>query len=253
MRRAASALELRHVDDEAVAGLGAVRLRDGPGEAPGVGRASRHVAAGEVRPSPCAGAPDRDPPSSQERAHCSGLIGAFIGSPGVSGLPRERLCATQRANFSMAAGVTGVKKLTGLPSGSRNSSDRLPRHEVILRIHGQQSRSAPTFPPVSRTWTSTSTSTRTASPGPSQRRARTGRTSAGCASSYGWSGSTGCLGYSRPSTGRSSSSAPRNCATSSSRSPIASRPTPAEPDGYLRVAHAAGRPTATPNALSSPP
>lgn len=37
----------------------------------------------------------------------------------------------QRANFSMAAGVTGVKKLTRLPSGSRNSSDRLPQGIVV--------------------------------------------------------------------------------------------------------------------------
>lgn len=37
----------------------------------------------------------------------------------------------QRATFSMAAGVTGVKKLTRLPSGSRNSSDRLPQGIVV--------------------------------------------------------------------------------------------------------------------------
>ena len=42
-----------------------------------------------------------------------------------------RLRCRQRANFSMAAGVTGVKKLTRLPSGSRNSSDRLPQGIVV--------------------------------------------------------------------------------------------------------------------------
>ncbi len=37
----------------------------------------------------------------------------------------------QRVNFSMASGVTGVKKLTRLPSGSRNSRDRLPQGIVV--------------------------------------------------------------------------------------------------------------------------
>lgn len=53
------------------------------------------------------------------------------GAPGSRG-SRLRGCAwRQRANFSMAAGVTGVKKLTRLPSGSRNSSDRLPQGIVV--------------------------------------------------------------------------------------------------------------------------
>jgi len=37
----------------------------------------------------------------------------------------------QRPNFSMASGVTGVNRLTRLPSGSRNSSDRLPQGIVV--------------------------------------------------------------------------------------------------------------------------
>lgn len=52
----------------------------------------------------------------------------------------------------------------------------------------------------------------------------------GCASSCGWSGWTGCRRYWPRSTGRSSSSAPTNFATSSPRSPTASRPAPGEPD-----------------------
>ncbi len=56
---------------------------------------------------------------------------ASIGSPEISGLPMNGFAWRQRANFSMAAGVTGVKKLTRLPSGSRNSSDRLPQGIVV--------------------------------------------------------------------------------------------------------------------------
>ncbi|CAM5707775.1 hypothetical protein SCANM124S_00462 [Streptomyces canus] len=52
----------------------------------------------------------------------------------VPGWWRSRICGCawrQRANLAMAAGVTGVKKLTRLPSGSRNSSDRLPQGIVV--------------------------------------------------------------------------------------------------------------------------
>lgn len=56
---------------------------------------------------------------------------AFTGGPGISGLPVSGCVWCQRANFSMAAGVTGVKKLTRLPSGSRNNSDRLPQGIVV--------------------------------------------------------------------------------------------------------------------------
>ena len=48
-------------------------------------------------------------------------------SPAAAAPPWRR----QRANLSMAAWVTGVKKLTRLPSGSRNSSDRLP-HGIVV-------------------------------------------------------------------------------------------------------------------------
>jgi hypothetical protein len=55
-------------------------------------------------------------------------------SPGALGSQGSRVSGfawRQRANFSIAAGVTGVKKLTRLPSGSRNSSDRLPQGIVV--------------------------------------------------------------------------------------------------------------------------
>jgi hypothetical protein len=45
--------------------------------------------------------------------------------------PAGWLRCRQGANFSMAAGVTGVKKLTRLPSGSRNRSERLP-HGIVV-------------------------------------------------------------------------------------------------------------------------
>jgi hypothetical protein len=35
------------------------------------------------------------------------------------------------ANFSLASGVTGVKRFTKLPSGSRKSSERLPHGMVV--------------------------------------------------------------------------------------------------------------------------
>jgi hypothetical protein len=63
---------------------------------------------------------------------------AFSGSPGSLGSRASRpeapagwLRCRQGANFSMAAGVTGVKKLTRLPSGSRNRSERLP-HGIVV-------------------------------------------------------------------------------------------------------------------------
>src|SRR4051794_13302281 len=65
---------------------------------------------------------------------CLGLLdsaAAFTGRPGISGLSVSGRVWRQRANFAMAAGVTGVKKLTRLPSGSRNSSDRLPQGIVV--------------------------------------------------------------------------------------------------------------------------
>src|SRR3954447_23540700 len=60
-----------------------------------------------------------------------GLGGRVHGRPGISGRSVSGRVWRQRANFSMAAGVTGVKKLTRLPSGSRNSSDRLPQGIVV--------------------------------------------------------------------------------------------------------------------------
>ena len=49
--------------------------------------------------------------------------GALSFADVYAGRPR---CG-QRANFSMAAGETGVKKLTTLPSGSRNRTGRAPQ------------------------------------------------------------------------------------------------------------------------------
>lgn len=54
-----------------------------------------------------------------------------LGAPGSRSSRVSGCVWRQRANFSMAAGVTGVKKLTRLPSGSRNSSDRLPQGIVV--------------------------------------------------------------------------------------------------------------------------
>jgi amino acid efflux transporter len=73
---------------------------------------------------------------------------AFCGGPALTAaavIAATTVLAQQRArasrahpavedrarNFSIAAGVTGVKKLTRLPSGSRNSSDRLP-HGIVV-------------------------------------------------------------------------------------------------------------------------
>ena len=44
---------------------------------------------------------------------------------------RRPYAAGWRANFSTAAGVSGVKRLTRLPSGSRKSSERLPQGMVV--------------------------------------------------------------------------------------------------------------------------
>jgi hypothetical protein len=60
------------------------------------------------------------------------------GAPGSLGSQGSRpeapagwLRCRQGANFPVAAGVTGVKKLTRLPSGSRNRSERLP-HGIVV-------------------------------------------------------------------------------------------------------------------------
>ena len=55
---------------------------------------------------------------------------------------RPRLRCRQRANFSMAAGVTGVKKLTRLPSGSRSRSDRLPQGIVVGSVTKSSTKAA---------------------------------------------------------------------------------------------------------------
>ena len=59
--------------------------------------------------------------------------------------------ADREANLSMAGGVTGVKKLTRLPSGSRNSSDRLPHGIVVGSLTKSSTRPA-------RFWRTPSTS-----------------------------------------------------------------------------------------------
>lgn len=84
--------------------------------------------------------PQTQPQTSFEGQRCVPMSPAG-GVPGLDGrVHQEPLdlssrvsgCAwRQRANFSMAAGVTGVKKLTRLPSGSRNSSERLPQGIVV--------------------------------------------------------------------------------------------------------------------------
>src|ERR1700678_3669645 len=63
---------------------------------------------------------------------------AARGRDALIGWPQRR----QRANLSMAAGVTGVKKLTRLPSGSRNSSDRLPHGIVVGSLTKSSTKSA---------------------------------------------------------------------------------------------------------------
>ena len=66
------------------------------------------------------------------RAHGAGQRRRLSkGRTGQEPSVRQIRARAQRANFSMAAGVTGVKKLTRLPSGSRNSSDRLPQGIVV--------------------------------------------------------------------------------------------------------------------------
>jgi hypothetical protein len=72
--------------------------------------------------------PKASHPAPQRRHQRHGLIhlDVVFGTSRVNGS-----AGRHRANFSMAAGVTGVKKLTRLPSGSRNSSDRLPQGIVV--------------------------------------------------------------------------------------------------------------------------
>ena len=61
------------------------------------------------------------------RSAGAGIAGIRAAAEAPAGWLRCR----QGANFSMAAGVTGVKKLTRLPSGSRNRSERLPQGIVV--------------------------------------------------------------------------------------------------------------------------
>jgi transposase len=68
------------------------------------------------------------PPPGQR---CPARCGPGWPRGGRSGSRVSGCAWRQRANLSMAAGVTGVKKLTRLPSGSRNSSDRLPQGIVV--------------------------------------------------------------------------------------------------------------------------
>ena len=58
-------------------------------------------------------------------------VTAHVGALGSQGSHVSGCAWRQRANFSMASGVTGVKKLTRLPSGSRKSSVRLPQGIVV--------------------------------------------------------------------------------------------------------------------------
>lgn len=100
---------------------------------PWPGPASRARAASSTPPSATPRRPTGTPPSSPTCGAAS--TGRWAGQPrwalGSQGSRVSGCVWRQRANFSMAAGVTGVKKLTRLPSGSRKSSDRLPQGIVV--------------------------------------------------------------------------------------------------------------------------
>lgn len=100
---------------------------------PWPGPASRARAASSTPPSATPRRPTGTPPSSPTCGAAS--TGRWAGQPrwalGSQGFRVSGCVWRQRANFSMAAGVTGVKKLTRLPSGSRKSSDRLPQGIVV--------------------------------------------------------------------------------------------------------------------------
>ena len=167
---------------------------------------------------------DRDGRRSERTLHAYGIVAHSgrwyvtgkdprIGEDRTFRLDRIADARTLPGSFEAPAGPDPAQRvLSGFATAEY-------RHEVTLRIHGTVEQIRAHLP---------ASVASLEEHGP--RQARTRRPSAGCASSYGRSGSTGCLRYSPRSTGRSSSSAPMNCATSSSRSPIASRPTPAKPD-----------------------
>ena len=63
---------------------------------------------------------------SREEGKCSSalLVHRAVATSG-------RQCCGHWTNFSIASALTGVKKLTKLPSGSRNKSERFPQGIVV--------------------------------------------------------------------------------------------------------------------------
>ncbi|POX44807.1 transcriptional regulator [Streptomyces sp. Ru72] len=163
---------------------------------------------------------DRDGRRSERTLHAYGIVAhagrwyvtgkdAQIGEDRTFRLDRIADARTLPGSFEAPLGPGPAQRvLSGFATAEY-------RHEVTLRIHGTVEQIRAHIPAgVARL--------EEHEPAAGQDR----RPSTGCASSCGHSGWTGCLRSSPHSTGRSSSSAPTNCAASSPRSPIASRPTP---------------------------